>query len=1167
MTSLLDLDQNYILRLNERNYRLRGKPVQGGSSLVYKARPEEGESSQHVMIKEFYPFWLGIERKADGSILVPEQNREKFEKMKSRVWRESEIANDLCDDGENNNPWFLPYSKPVEPAYPLNTLYTIIETKSGDMLSTLMEEGYFQDKKFIDLCDYMMQLLAALKPIHDKGYLHLDVSPDNIFVSDLKTVSTDTRISHLIDFNSAYRLNDKASDWIISTKPGYSAIELTSFGAGTKPPSLSFATDLYSVAAIFCELLTGTPPKDEIFLNQQGSFVTGKEDFLKGSSTLLIDRINEFLRQNLSIKQTRRCQCIEEMHGQIENLKQLSQIIKLVHSPKQPFPHFVYREAELKQISERLRQESFVILEGLGGIGKTELAKKYAYQYQDDYDVIQFVAFRDSLESTIGLSLQFHQFDADMTAEYELKYGKDSLRYLFLDKMKRLKKHKYDGDRILIIIDNYNRIADNDFQEFISGGYKVIFTSRVIHKDYQKNVIPVTSMQSKNDLLGLFHEYYGPPKLAPEEEPIVQDIINLVLGHTMTVTLIAAAMRKNRKSPEEMFKLLQAGLDPDLLTKISVDKEEIDAGDRERIMYDHIVTLFNFSEIRKKRNCSFIMTNMAIIPYTGVETRSFYHWALQGRYKKEDFSDVEWLAEHRWIQLEDDHVSLHPVISDVVYRRFKPDSKKCGALIQAMIGFINEDPDKTYIGQHKFHNLLELACMRIADQSELTMTLYYLYANISERIADYASALVYYRNALTISLEIFGVEHANTYRLYSNIGSIYSDTGQNDEALALYQTALDIRLNLSAEKSGDIDIVYNNIGSIYQRSGKYEEALAFYQKALEIELAEYGEDHPLTATTNNNIGSLYADTDRNDDALAYFLKALNARLSHFGEEHPDTAFSYSSIGAVFINSGKHDNALTHYQKALDIRRKAYGEEHPLTASSLNDIGLIYANLDQNDEALKYLEKTLTVRLNVYGGDHPDVAATYDNISSVYANLGQYQIAQGCLDKAAAIFRKIKGEDHPDTIGVYFKLSSVYYKQENYAKSLEWDQKALAGRKIVFGETSAEAALSFSNIGVLYRKMQAYEDSLENHFQALAIREKLFGLEDRQTAGSYKRIADTYRDAGNIRQALEYYHKAVSNPANASKDLYRSLSEIYDKLGKQDTAREFQQKADAYQSDP
>ena len=76
---------------------------------------------------------------------------------------------------------------------------------------------------------------------------------------------------------------------------------------------------------------------------------------------------------------------------------------------------FIGREKELKEIFSLFNSKTRTIfIRGFGGIGKSELAKKYASVYSNNYDAIVFVNYKDSLEDSIK-NIQLAHYEEDMT--------------------------------------------------------------------------------------------------------------------------------------------------------------------------------------------------------------------------------------------------------------------------------------------------------------------------------------------------------------------------------------------------------------------------------------------------------------------------------------------------------------------------------------------------------------------------------------------------------------------------------------------------------------------------------------------------------------------------------------------------------------------------------
>jgi serine/threonine protein kinase len=94
-------------------------------------------------------------------------------------------------------------------------------------------------------------LFGAIKTIHDEGYLHRDISLDNIQIQD-------NGLPVLLDFGSARRTIGNLSDETETMlRPGFAPIEqYTDDNESEQGPW----TDIYALGAVLRTLIVGSPP-------------------------------------------------------------------------------------------------------------------------------------------------------------------------------------------------------------------------------------------------------------------------------------------------------------------------------------------------------------------------------------------------------------------------------------------------------------------------------------------------------------------------------------------------------------------------------------------------------------------------------------------------------------------------------------------------------------------------------------------------------------------------------------------------------------------------------------------------------------------------------------------------------------------------------------------
>lgn len=144
--------------------------------------------------------------------------------------------------------------------------------------------------------------------------------------------------------------------------------------------------------------------------------------------------------------------------------------VHLLNSTKPCRPVFKGRDKLIFQMYKHFQNKKhFLFLQGTGGIGKSELAKRYAEKYSSSYDVIVFAECEDSLISAVNDDSIF-----PLTDNFISKRSDETEQQFYERKLNQLKKM---NDRILVILDNVDYFSE-ELDDFLSVPFDVIITTR-----------------------------------------------------------------------------------------------------------------------------------------------------------------------------------------------------------------------------------------------------------------------------------------------------------------------------------------------------------------------------------------------------------------------------------------------------------------------------------------------------------------------------------------------------------------------------------------------------------------------------------------------------------------------------------------------------------------
>ena len=236
-------------------------PAGRGSSVLaytgYYPDQEDPRIRHRVLIRELFPY------DPSGGILRSKENALEIEKRSEVLYthyRESFLrANEVHSRMAEEIPGELDLH--INTFTCNNTLYSVMGYTGGRSLEE--EIRRLHDKlKLLRSLKIIRGALQVLRAFHETGYLHLDVSPDNILLIG----SGDRERVTLIDYNSVHTFSEIRSDSsaFLSMKDGYTAPEVRMGQRSYIGPQ----SDLFSMTAVFWHCISGRKLSD---LEQIGS--------------------------------------------------------------------------------------------------------------------------------------------------------------------------------------------------------------------------------------------------------------------------------------------------------------------------------------------------------------------------------------------------------------------------------------------------------------------------------------------------------------------------------------------------------------------------------------------------------------------------------------------------------------------------------------------------------------------------------------------------------------------------------------------------------------------------------------------------------------------------------------------------------------------------------
>ncbi len=221
----------------------------------------------------------------------------------------------------------------------------------------------------------------------------------------------------------------------------------------------------------------------------------------------------------------------------------------------------------------------------------------------------------------------------------------------------------------------------------------------------------------------------------------------------------------------------------------------------------------------------------------------------------------------------------------------------------------------------------------------------------------------------------------------SNLANAYTLRGRDAEAEALYLEILAVeRRELGEEHPGTLD-TSSNLGSLYGARGRHDEAEELLRPALEVRRRVQGVDHPKTLMTALILADSLTNRGRADEAEPLLVDTLERMRRVLGDAHPTTLACASSLADALWALERADEAERLHRECIEQQERALGPEHPRTLSAAVDLGAAYASRGRFEDVVAVLAPRLDAIGRAFPRAHPRRIAASATLLNAYLALG------------------------------------------------------------------------------------------------------------------------------------------------------------------------------------
>jgi tetratricopeptide (TPR) repeat protein len=317
------------------------------------------------------------------------------------------------------------------------------------------------------------------------------------------------------------------------------------------------------------------------------------------------------------------------------------------------------------------------------------------------------------------------------------------------------------------------------------------------------------------------------------------------------------------------------------------------------------------------------------------------------------------------------------------------------------------------------------------------------------------------------------------------------------------------------------------MGQAYELLSNPQVAEGHYKSALSV-IDTFGVDQ-LSHEYGLVLGSLalcYSHQQRFEEAEDLYLRQLQLIRERPQDNRLEIASVLANLALNYMDSGQIEKALRAYEEVLEMK-----EDDPATpplslSATLCNMGRCLMENRQFEKALPVLERALSIMRQHLPIHHYDLAQGVRELSVCCGELGYVQRAMDLANEAVSMARNALPDGHPKMAFYLGQLASCHGKSGRTDEAINCYKQCIEIEKKNLPATGHNLCTSLNNLGLLYYNNGMLEEARKMYEECLSIQRSIFPAQHPDIGITLYNLGCVYKDSNDILRATELFKESL-----------------------------------------
>ncbi|QNE78594.1 tetratricopeptide repeat protein [Streptomyces finlayi] len=357
----------------------------------------------------------------------------------------------------------------------------------------------------------------------------------------------------------------------------------------------------------------------------------------------------------------------------------------------------------------------------------------------------------------------------------------------------------------------------------------------------------------------------------------------------------------------------------------------------------------------------------------------------------------------------------------------------------------------------------------LGEDDKQTLNLRFELANALRAQGRYHAALALDEDTRERQIRVFHPDHPNVLITTGSLAADLRALGRFDEALER-----DVRIYRGMRETFGEDhprtlTAANNLAIDYRLTGDSERARRLDEQTVERRSALLTTDHPYTLTTKGHLARDLRETGEYEASVQVLREVIAAfERSVLNADVPEALRTAKSLAVSLRKAGHPHEAKRLTEETYGRYRGRYGAKVPDALACGLNLAADFSAVGDKQAALDLALQALEGYRESLGEEHPFTLACRNNVGIYLRGLGEARRAAEVGELVRAALEDQLGPSHPFTLCAAINLANAYGDLHRPEAAEQWERIALEGLTARYGPDHPDVLVCRSNLAITLR---------------------------------------------------------------------------------------------------